>query len=172
MRRDPVLGQRAHTLHGKQTQHTNTSWLVLVQSPLFSFFVLLKDSFPDRNSIPILLVYLVYFLHFCLFCLSFSPPRLIPFSANTTYQYYFSQYALHFPVSGRKVGTKRKEISKSYRGRKREMGRKKSDFFVIILGAFQKTSRNNSNTVVMIQRRGRLLTDYKNHQKVCLVHYN
>ena len=40
----------------------------------------------------------------------------------------------------------------------------------------QKVKRqfwNNSNTVLVIQRRGRVVTGYKNWQKVCfLVHYN
>ena len=45
----------------------------------------------------------------------------------------------------------------------------KQDFTV---GNKQKTSWNKSNTVLVIQRRGRVLTQYKNRQKVCLVHYN
>ena len=36
----------------------------------------------------------------------------------------------------------------------------------------KKTSWNNSNTVLVIQRRGRVVTDYKNWPKFCLVHYN
>ena len=32
----------------------------------------------------------------------------------------------------------------------------------------EKTSWNNSNTVLVIQRRGRVVTDYKNHPKVFL----
>jgi len=37
----------------------------------------------------------------------------------------------------------------------------------------QKRSWNNCNKVLVIQRRkGRVVTDYKNRQKVCLVHYN
>ena len=33
----------------------------------------------------------------------------------------------------------------------------------------QKTPWNTSNTVIVIQRQGRVVTDYKN---ACLVHYN
>jgi len=33
----------------------------------------------------------------------------------------------------------------------------------------EKTSWNNSNTVLVIQRRGRVVTDYKNHPKVFLI---
>ena len=36
----------------------------------------------------------------------------------------------------------------------------------------KKTSWNNSNTVLVIQRRGRVVTDYKNWPKFCLVLYN
>jgi len=36
--------------------------------------------------------------------------------------------------------------------------------------SIEKTSWNNSNTVLVIQRRGRVVTDYRNWQKVCLVH--
>ena len=32
----------------------------------------------------------------------------------------------------------------------------------------QKTSWNNSNTVLVIQRRGRVVTDYKNHQRLLI----
>ena len=42
----------------------------------------------------------------------------------------------------------------------------------LLLRYRQKTSWNNSNKVLVIQRRGRVVTDYKNWQKVCLVHYN
>ena len=36
----------------------------------------------------------------------------------------------------------------------------------------EKTSWNNCNRVLVIHRRGRVMADYKNRQKVCLVHYN
>ena len=45
-------------------------------------------------------------------------------------------------------------------------------FFIKILlylpRRLKKTSRNNSNTVLVIQRRGRVVTDYKNRQKFSL----
>ena len=37
---------------------------------------------------------------------------------------------------------------------------------------FTKISWNNSNKVLVIQRRWRVVTDYKKLQKVCLVHYD
>ena len=37
---------------------------------------------------------------------------------------------------------------------------------------YEKRSWNNCNKILVIQRRVRVVTDYKNRQKVCLVHYN
>ena len=37
---------------------------------------------------------------------------------------------------------------------------------------YKKTSLNKSNTVLVIQRRERVVTDFKNWQKVCFVHCN